>query len=357
MNRQSWLLALFFAAAVGMVAHAPARAQKKPAPKKPAAKSAATKVTRKQAQAMLRVGYDALKANQTKVAVTEFSRALNSGKLRRNEMAKALYYRGRTYRSLKQPANAISDLTSALWLKGALSKIERKEALQERQLAYKDAGVGVGVNSGAVPAPQVSALSKAPTATVARRKPNRTGKPGNVAWQTSTRQTGVPSTTGSTQSTTATGSTNSITSFFGNLFGSGQQPKPAVVAARTPAPQSAVASSWSTGTKPAGRAARRTKNKTSRRAAVKPTPARARYLVQIASYRNQAQASTLARRIGSRHAKLLRGRRPAVEQQAVGNMGTFYHVRVRNWPTAKSPAGLCKKLLASGLDCLVIKTK
>ena len=47
-------------------------------------------------------------------------------------MAKALFYRGVAYRQQRKPAQAISDLTSALWLKGGLGGSDRADALQQR---------------------------------------------------------------------------------------------------------------------------------------------------------------------------------------------------------------------------------
>ncbi len=57
-------------------------------------------------------------------------------------MAKALYYRGTAYRKQGKPAQAISDLTTAAWLKGGLSDSDRAQAMEQRQLAYSEAGLG-----------------------------------------------------------------------------------------------------------------------------------------------------------------------------------------------------------------------
>ncbi len=47
-------------------------------------------------------------------------------------MARALYMRGVAYRQQSKPAQAISDLTSALWLKGGLAAEDRADALKQR---------------------------------------------------------------------------------------------------------------------------------------------------------------------------------------------------------------------------------
>jgi len=77
------------------------------------------------------------------------------------------------------------------------------------------------------------------------------------------------------------------------------------------------------------------------------------YVIQVASVRSADRARNIAQQISAQHANLLNGRQPAVEPQVIGNMGTFYHVRIRRWPSKQSSSKLCKKLLASGLDCLV----
>ena len=56
-------------------------------------------------------------------------------------MAKALYLRGVAYRQQGKPAQAISDLTSALWLKGGLADSDRADAIKQRTAAYGDAGL------------------------------------------------------------------------------------------------------------------------------------------------------------------------------------------------------------------------
>jgi hypothetical protein len=57
-------------------------------------------------------------------------------------MARALYLRGSASRRLGKPAQAISDLTTAVWLKGGLSDADKAKAIEERQLAYREAGLG-----------------------------------------------------------------------------------------------------------------------------------------------------------------------------------------------------------------------
>src|SRR5438034_593017 len=67
--------------------------------------------------------------------------AIVAGVLSASEMAKALYTRGLAYKKENKPGQAISDLTSAIWLKNGLSDIEKKSALGERSEAYRMAGL------------------------------------------------------------------------------------------------------------------------------------------------------------------------------------------------------------------------
>ncbi len=351
MTVKRWFAVLICTAFLGFAPVSPGIAQNAKSAAKPAVQ--AKKLTRKQAQDVLRAGYDLLKAKKTKSAIVEFSRALNSGALRRNEMAKALFYRGRAYRATKQPANAISDLTSALWLKGALSEAERKEALKERQLAYSDAGVGVGSSSFGqtiVQPNQQTTQPKRPVGTASTSRAVARPKPAQPSgWQTSTKPQPLPTTTGSTTPSPLTSATNGITSFFSGLFGSDQSGTAQSSATAQPTSGSTA---WSSTVQPV-----RTSTRTARRTSATRSVPQARYSVQVASYRDRQQAQALARKLAAQHAPLLRGLKPVVEQQAVGNMGTFYHVRVRPFQSAGAPSPLCRKLLASGLDCLVTKMR
>lgn len=75
-------------------------------------------------------------------AEQQLSVALQGGGLPNAQMARALYLRGSAYRRLGRPAQAISDLTTAIWLKGGLSETDKAKATEERQLAYREAGLG-----------------------------------------------------------------------------------------------------------------------------------------------------------------------------------------------------------------------
>jgi hypothetical protein len=98
-------------------------------------------------------------------------------------MAKALYYRGTAYRKQGKPAQAISDLTTAVWLKGGLSDTDRAQAMEQRQLAYSEAGLGsqapaIGAAPLDAPAAKPVQQAQAPAAGTAAPPPPPAPKPG-----------------------------------------------------------------------------------------------------------------------------------------------------------------------------------
>ena len=134
----------------------------------PSAQAAAQKAS-ELAKRAYEAGAKSYSAGKYQPAVDALSAALRGGGLQSAEMARALYLRGLAYKKLSKPGLAISDLTSALWLKNGLSEADRKSATSERAEAYKQAGLGdgntgadeVAVNEPAVPGASTSS-TKAP---------------------------------------------------------------------------------------------------------------------------------------------------------------------------------------------------
>ncbi len=87
-------------------------------------------------------GVKAYEAGKLGPAITSLSTALSSGGLPPPQMAKAFYYRGVAHRIRGNSTQAISDLASAIWLKGGLSDADRAAAIGQRQAAYREAGLG-----------------------------------------------------------------------------------------------------------------------------------------------------------------------------------------------------------------------
>lgn len=119
------------------------------------------------AEQSLKRGIEAYKKNSFASAVGAFSTALSSGGLDSKSTARALYYRGMSYRKQGRSALALTDLNNALWLKNGLDETERADAMQGRAAAYKDAGIadpGIpddkGASSAAAEAPAAAASAE-----------------------------------------------------------------------------------------------------------------------------------------------------------------------------------------------------
>lgn len=123
-----------------------------------------------QARASLESGLKSHSAGKHQLAADQLSSALRGG-LASTDMARALYVRGLSYKALSKPGLAISDLTSALWLKNGLSESDRQSAMAERSEAYRLAGLsdaGLGAERAVVSNPNPSAaVASAPTTTPA----------------------------------------------------------------------------------------------------------------------------------------------------------------------------------------------
>ncbi len=109
-------------AAAALAAPMPLQAQNVPAAPSAEKKPASTGVKSYEA------GAKAFEAGKYGPAIQSLSSALSMGGLSSQQMAKALYYRGAAYRKTGKSAQAISDLTSAVWLKNGLSDADRAAA-------------------------------------------------------------------------------------------------------------------------------------------------------------------------------------------------------------------------------------
>ena len=308
--------------------------------------------------------YEAGKADQ---AVKTIETALRGG-LTSPQMARALYYRGLANRKLGKPGLAISDLTSAVWLKDGLVGPEREDALKNRAAAYQEAGIS---NVPEVPAPVMAA--------------DATGATG---WQTATNGTPVspaapaapvaaqPSPVeGPPPAPTSSGGIGGFFSSIGNMFGGGTsttsnanngtvttssitppapQPVTAPVAPTTGWGQTTqattgpeVGSPFVTKVSSSGKASATEKAAASREPSGK-------FRLQVAAVRSRSEADALAASLVEKHGSELGPRRPEVDEAVLGNMGTFYRVRVGPYADAKEPQQLCSGLRSSGFDCLVV---
>ena len=127
---------------------APKEAQKAASPDddepeelKPEAKPKRKKQDPVEAQRAIEGAVKLLENGKADQAVQALTTTISGGNLPPAIMAKAMLYRGMAYRRQQKPAQAISDISGALWLKGGLSPTDRTNALQQRAAAYQEAGL------------------------------------------------------------------------------------------------------------------------------------------------------------------------------------------------------------------------
>ena len=192
-------------------------------------------------------GIKSYEAGRMDKAVATLTKAISGGGLSTQDLAKALYYRGLAHQRSNQSAQAIADLTSAVWMKGGLSPSEQQAALAARSKAYAAVGVSdpgppaqsIGKPSPAAPpsrvapAPaqtnQVAAVAKPTPPVAAKPTPTAATKPTSVAAapQSSGFQTQVkrsndsPASANSEPAATASSPLSGVGSFFSNIFGGG----------------------------------------------------------------------------------------------------------------------------------------
>jgi cell division septation protein DedD len=298
------------AAALGAFSLSGAEAQGEKQP--PAAK--AKKQDPAEAQRAIEAAGKLLKSGKAAQAAQSLSATMAGGNLPPAILAKALYVRGLAYREQRKLAHAISDLNSALWLKGGLGGEERADATRKRIEAYADAGL---TEHGQPLAPATADAGRAKTSS------------GN---------------------------------WLGNLFGasnSGSPPparrkvEPPVVAKVEPG---AAGGGWSSRTEvQSDRTAAAPPPRAAPPPAREPPPARSEggYRVQLAPVRTRGEAVKLAAKAKREHGAILVSE-PQIEVTVLGNMGSFYRVRFGPFASANETQAVCARLQGSGLDCMPV---
>ncbi len=307
----------------------------------PAKKSAKKKQDPAEASRAIEQALKLLEAGKSEQAAQALSAVIGGGNLPPPIMAKALLYRGIAYRQQNKPTQAIADLTSALWLKGGLAEQERKDALRQRASAYQEAGLS---DTGEPVAP---AMPSAGT---------RTASAGGLS------EDGSPSAAPKESSGWSFG--NAFSSLFGGGSSSSeQQPTPpaATTASIEPArsPPRPATSAWSSNTEVRGGGNTVTASTSATAPAAAPAAASSprsegRFRIQIAMVRTQAEAQALAARVKQEHASTLGNRDLQIDEAVVGNMGSFYRIRIGPFASAQEGQAACVKLKGPGIDCLLV---
>jgi tetratricopeptide (TPR) repeat protein len=307
-------------------------------------------------------GIKAYGVGKNEEALRAFEAAIRGG-LPSAQMPRMLYYRGLAFRKLGKPGFAVSDLTSALWLKPGLSEAERADAIKVRALAYNEAGI-----SNVPPVPQ-SSYTEAPTL------PGQT-KPDPAVHTAMAGGASAPA------APTPSSSSGGVSGFFSSLFGgdsssSSGPPPPAEPSATAsidrPPAQSEDSAAWggTTEVAPAGAPPQRApeiaspfvtqiasvdepKTSATDAAPVARSTPSGKFKLQVAAVRTRSEAEALAGLVVGRHTEQLGGRKPEVDETVIGSMGTFYRVRLGPYANADEPENLCVALRSDGFDCLVV---
>jgi sporulation related protein len=321
-----------------------------------------------EAAKLLELAEKALNAGKADHAAQQLNSILSSTRLQPRTMARALYLRGVAHQKQNKPAQAIADLTSALWLKGGLSDAERTMALAARSEAYRAAGLldladADAKKSGRAAVPEPQPAKRPPQVAAPIEEP-------------ASRAPAVTKQAAVEQKSTSESGSGGLSNFFSNLFGGSQPPTPAGKPAQSQASsrpdpygvspqshQSSIGEAWASGTEVSEQRAS-TRQAASARTAVPLSTAAARepapkahggaYRVQVAAVRSRKEAQAVAARLKKDQASLLGSREPEVDETVVGNMGTFYRVRIGPFADASEPNALCAKLRGMGLDCLIV---
>jgi tetratricopeptide (TPR) repeat protein len=320
-------------------------------------------------------GVIAYQAGKYDAAVTAMNAAVQSGALPSHLLAKALYHRGASFQQLGKPGQAISDLTSALWLKGGLDDDERSDATKLRASAYRDAGLP---EQGQVAAVVPSPGTPAPTATSMIPATGLFSSPA-----TSSASANPVPTASLNESTPTTSSSVGLGNVFGNLFGGGATPASvperqhsvtAVALSSPPAatPSSAEVLPWANAgpqNGPTGAVSVPVVNVAKPTAsldmavAAKAVPSPLKKVaavgrpggsikIQVAAVKSRDEASSIISKIQAAGGSLASAP-STVDETTFGSMGTFYRVRLGPYPTAAAAKPDCDALKVNGLDCLI----
>jgi hypothetical protein len=276
-----------------------------------------------------------LDTNKPDQAVNQVNSLISVGGLDSRAMARALAIRGIAYRKQGKPAQAISDLQSALHLRNGLNDSERAAATEARAAAYREAGLGEApalaagkpatpTGKGAPAATQAAQSTPIATAAVAPR-PEPAAQP---------QQQG------------------GIGGFFSNIFG-GSSGKPAAEPSPVKAPADAAVSSWSTASTPptGAKAAAVVAKPPKPEAPAAAAKGGGHHRIQLTAVKTREEAQAMAERVKREHGREIGGRSYEIDETRFGG-ATFYRPRFSAFQTVNEAKSLCATLRGKGIDCL-----
>ncbi len=348
----------------------------------------------------------ALDGGNADAAMSALYGILSGGGLSNPHMARALYLRGLAHRKKNRPAQAIADLTSAIWLKDGLNEKDRAAALNARGEATREVGIAAPASNGGESAPATQSASSAPpevapsrarVAASSRPTANALSEAGfsrSASPFSSPSPAPEPPPTRSAASAPATGpaissweSTTKIDakgrelpsqtrrqasrapadppassgggfgSFFTGLFSGGSS------ATTAPSADTGGSAQWRPRTERA-ETAKVAEHKSARVARAEPSGnattiatsavPKGAYRLQIATVRSRKEANAVATRVRGEYAGAIGNRQIEIDETVFGGMGTFYRVRLGPYANMSEPKVLCDQLRPKGYDCLVV---
>lgn len=91
------------------------------------------------------------------------------------------------------------------------------------------------------------------------------------------------------------------------------------------------------------------------RPAVKPTPGRSEWLVQVASLRTPGEADSTYAAIRARHSAIIGDYYPDIVRVDLDDKGIYYRARVAGFASREVAAETCERLKAAGQSCFVTR--
>ncbi len=274
--------------------------------------------------------------------------------------ARALSIRGQARLRQGKPAEAISDLDNALWVKDGLGAAERETATTVRAEAYRQAGLGA---APLVPAQRTVAAAAPAPMTAA---PPVASAPRPVA--------ALPPASIAAPAAQAAPAQSSGGGFFSNLFGgaSSSFDKPDTTAAIPAPPKTAAISSSepqratnsareATAARPpvarepaAPKVAAATAAASANAAVVRTVQPTEGSQIQLAAVRTREAAMEMAAKVRKDHAAAIGERIFEIDEPVFGNMGKFYRVRIGPFASPTESLGVCSALRNQGVDCMLV---
>jgi tetratricopeptide (TPR) repeat protein len=304
----------------------------------------------------LGAGASAFSAGKYDTAVKQLSAALRSESIKPSTAAKALYFRGIAYQKIGQPSRAIADLGAALWL--GLSSSERVQALVNRSLAYRAAGLKREADAELSLARKEDKNREVDQLLADGGGGGGGGTAAIAAFSTEVqeeetgRRTTVPSTrppnaevASSAPAEAPSSGGNRVSRWWGSITGSGREPESAPPPSEPPAKPPAISSDWSTKTEAAPE---------TRVAAASPTvPVGGGYLLQLSPTRSETEAKALWKQVAKSNRQLA-SLKPRIEKTDMGNLGTFYRLQIGPFPDKAESLKVCNALKRGGVDCFLV---